>query len=257
MLDFIHFRVVDFIDIFLVALLLYYFYKLIKGTVAINIFFGIAILYFIWLLTRMMDMRMLSELLGKFLGLGVLALIIVFQQEIRRFLLMIGSSKFSPSGNFIQKLGFKSNSEQETPVEDIVKALKKFSKTKTGALIILARNFNLDFLKATGDQMDIKVNTSILESIFFKNSPLHDGAVIIEGNRITATRTVLPVSGDIHLPESYGLRHRAAVSITKNTDALALVVSEETGKVSYVKNGKFMPFKTYDELIQMIKYDLK
>jgi uncharacterized protein (TIGR00159 family) len=257
MIDFIHLRIVDFIDIFLVALLLYYFYKLIKGTVAINIFFGIAILYLIWLLTRAVDMRMLSELLGKFLGLGVLALIIVFQQEIRRFLLMIGSTKFSPSGKFIQKWGFKSNGENEPPVEDIVKALKKFSKTKTGALIIIGRNFNLDFLKATGDKMDVKVNTPILESIFFKNSPLHDGAVIIEGDKITATRAVLPISGDIQLPESYGLRHRAAVSITKNTDALGLVVSEETGKVSYVKNGKFMPFKTFDELIQMIKYDLK
>ncbi len=256
MLDFVHFRIIDFVDIFLVAALLYYFYKLIKGTVAINIFIGIAILYLIWLLTKALQMNLLSELLGKFLGLGVLALIIVFQQEIRRFLLMIGSTKFSPSGNFMQKLGFKQLDQQETDVEAIVEAAKKLSKTKTGALMIIKRNSNLDFLKASGDPMNIEINTPILESIFYKNSPLHDGAVIIEGNKITATRTVLPISGEIKLPQTYGLRHRAAVSITQNTDALALVVSEETGKISYLKNGKFVPFKTYDDLIHIIKYDL-
>jgi uncharacterized protein (TIGR00159 family) len=256
MLDFINFRIIDFVDIFLVATLLYYFYKLIKGTVAINIFIGIAILYLIWLLTKSLEMNLLSELLGKFLGLGVLALIIVFQQEIRRFLLMIGSTKFNPAGNFFHKIGFKQPEQQETDVPAIIEAAKRLSKTKTGALIIFKKNSNLDFLKTSGDQMDIKINTPIIESIFFKNSPLHDGAIIIEGNKITATRTVLPISGEIKLPQTYGLRHRAAVSITQNTDALALVVSEETGKISYVKNGKFVPFKTFDDLIHIIKYDL-
>ena len=256
MFDFVHLRLLDFIDIFLVALLLYYFFKLIKGTVAINIFFGIAILYLIWLLTKYLQMNLLSELLGKFLGLGVLALIIVFQQEIRRFLLMIGSTKFNPSGKIMDKLGFKQNESTSTDVDAIIKAVKNLSKTKTGALIIIKRNSGLDFLKQTGDQMDIEVNTPIIESIFFKNSPLHDGAVIVEGNRITATRTVLPISGDIKLPQTYGLRHRAAISITQNTDAVALIVSEETGKVSYVKEGKFVPFKNYDDLAQIIKYDL-
>ncbi len=257
MLDFIHIRIVDIVDIFLVALLLYYFYKLIKGTVAINIFIGIAILYLIWLLTRSLQMKLLSELLGKFLGLGVLALIIVFQQEIRRFLLMIGSTKIGNSGNFINKFGFGQQTKDITPVDEIIKAIKKFSKTKTGALIIIQRNSNLDFLKDSGDKMDIVINTPILESIFYKNSPLHDGAVIVEDNKITATRTVLPISGDLKLPETYGLRHRAAVSITNSTDSLALVVSEENGKISYIKNGKFIPFKTLDELLQIIKYDLK
>jgi len=256
MFDFVHFRIIDFIDIFLVALLLYYFYKLIKGTVAINIFLGIAILYFIWILTKSLKMHLLSEFLGKFLGVGVLALIIVFQQEIRRFLLMIGSTKFGPSGKFMNRLGFKQMNNSSTVVKDIVEALKDLSKSKTGALIIIKRNSNLDFLKQTGDKMNIEVNKPILESIFFKNSPLHDGAVIIEGNKITATRTVLPISGEIRLPSTYGLRHRAAIGITKNTDALALVVSEETGKVSYVKEGRFIPFKTYDDLMQILQYDL-
>ncbi len=256
MIDFVHFRILDFIDIFLVAMLLYYFYKLIKGTAAINIFLGIAILYLIWLLTKYLQMNLLSELLGKFLGLGVLALIIVFQQEIRRFLLMIGSTKFSPSERLMDKLGFKQNESTITDVDAILDAVKWLSETKTGALIIIKRNSSLDFLKQSGDQMDIQVNAPILESIFYKNSPLHDGAIIIEGNRITATRTVLPIYGDIKLPQTYGLRHRAAISLTQHSDAVAIVVSEETGKVSYVKDGKFVPFKNYDDLAHIIKYDL-
>jgi uncharacterized protein (TIGR00159 family) len=256
MLDFINYRIIDFVDIVLVATLLYYFYKLIKGTVAINIFIGIAMLYLIWLLTKTLKMNLLSELLGKFLGVGVLALLIVFQQEIRRFLLMIGSQKYNPAGNFIQRLGFKQEEDTTTNVEAIIEASKKLSKTKTGALMIIRRNSDLDFLKASGDRMDIEINIPILESIFYKNSPLHDGAVIIEGNKITATRTVLPISGEIKLPQTYGLRHRAGVSITQNTDAVAIVVSEETGKISYIKNGKFVPYKTFDDLIHIINYDL-
>ena len=256
MFDFVNIRILDFIDIFLVALLLYYFFKLIKGTVAINIFLGIAILYLIWLLTKYLQMNLLSELLGKFLGLGVLALIIVFQQEIRRFLLMIGSTKFSPSEKLIDKLGFKHHASNQTNVDAVLKAVKNLSKSKTGAIIIIKRNSGLDFLKQSGDHMNIEINTPILESIFYKNSPLHDGAVIIEGNRITATRAVLPIYGDIKLPQTYGLRHRAAISLTQHSDAVAIVVSEETGKVSYVKDGKFVPFKNYDDLAQIIKYDL-
>ncbi len=256
MFDFSHFSIINTIDFLLVATLLYYFYRLVKGTVAINIFIGIAMLYLVWLLTKELKMKLLSELLGKFLGVGVLALIIVFQQEIRRFLLALGSTKFSPSGNLIQKLGIKGFEQETTDVKAIIEAIKSFSKDKTGALILLARNTNLDFLKNNSDQMDIKLNKPILQSIFFKNSPLHDGAVIIEGNHITATRAVIPVTGEIKLPKSYGLRHRAAVSITQNTDALAIVVSEETGKVSYLKNGKFVPFKTYENMEEMIRYDL-
>ncbi len=256
MFDFANYRMLDFIDIILVALLLYYFFKLIKGTVAINIFLGIAILYLIWLLTKYLQMNLLSELLGKFLGLGVLALIIVFQQEIRRFLLMIGSTKFSPSDRIMNKLGFKQKASTSTDVDAILEAVRSLSKTKTGALIIIKRHSNLDFLKQSGDQMDIKINAPILKSIFYKNSPLHDGAIIIERNRITATRTVLPVHGDIKLPQTYGLRHRAAISLSQHTDAVAIVVSEETGRVSYIKDGKFVPFKNYDDLSQIIKYDL-
>ncbi len=256
MIDLLHIRFLDILDIVLFGLLLYYFYKLLKGTAAINIFAGIAIIYLIWKVTQWARMPLLSEVLGKFLGLGVIALLIVFQQEIRQFLLMLGSKKFNPSSMF-QDLGLFSRTHgSRTNVEALVNAAKNLSIRQMGALILIKRNQNLDFIKNTGDKMDIAVNEPIVESIFYKNSPLHDGAIVVEGNKITATRVVLPISPEIKLPKEYGLRHLAAVSITKNTDALALVVSEETGKISYIRNGRFVPYKDYDDLVRKIKRDL-
>ncbi len=257
MIDFIHIRIIDIIDIVLFGLMLYYIFKLVRGTVAINIFAGIAILYLIMKITQWLKMSLLSEVLGKFLGLGVIALLIVFQQEIRQFLLMLGSNKYRASQVFSEINPFSRMQEQEKlPVKSLINALKNLSIKKTGALILIKRNQDLSFLKNTGDKMNIELNEPILESIFFKNSPLHDGAVIVEGNKITATRVVLPIAPEIKLPKNYGLRHLAAVSITKNTDALALVVSEETGKISYIKNGKFIPFRSDEELEELLRKDL-
>jgi len=257
MIDFIHIRIIDIIDIVLFGLMLYYIFKLVRGTVAINIFAGIAILYLIMKITQWLKMSLLSEVLGKFLGLGVIALLIVFQQEIRQFLLMLGSNKYRASQVFSEINPFSRTQEQEKlPVKALINALKNLSIKKTGALILIKRNQDLSFLKNTGDKMNIELNEPILESIFFKNSPLHDGAVIVEGNKITATRVVLPIAPEIKLPKNYGLRHLAAVSITKNTDALALVVSEETGKISYIKNGKFIPFRSDEELEELLRKDL-
>ncbi len=256
MTELLHIRFLDILDIVLFGLLLYYLYKLLKGTAAINIFAGIAIIYLIWKVTQWARMQLLSEVLGKFLGLGVIALLIVFQQEIRQFLLMLGSKKFTPSGMFQDWGLFSRTAHKQTNVEALVNAAKNLSIRQMGALILIKRNQNLDFLKNTGDKMDITVNEPIVESIFYKNSPLHDGAIVVEGNKITATRVVLPISPEIKLPKEYGLRHLAAVSITKNTDALALVVSEETGKISYIRNGRFVPYKDYDDLVRKIKRDL-
>ncbi len=257
MIDFIHIRIIDIIDIVLFGLMLYYIFKLVRGTVAINIFAGIAILYLIMKITQWLKMSLLSEVLGKFLGLGVIALLIVFQQEIRQFLLMLGSNKYRASQVFSEINPFSRTQEQEKlPVKSLINALKNLSIKKTGALILIKRNQDLGFLKNTGDKMNIELNEPILESIFFKNSPLHDGAVIVEGDKITATRVVLPIAPEIKLPKNYGLRHLAAVSITKNTDALALVVSEETGKISYIKNGKFIPFRSDEELEELLRKDL-
>lgn len=251
------FSVIDFLDVILVAILLYYVYRLIKGTVAINIFIGIIILYFVWKLTEFLNMELLNTIFGGFMKVGIIALIVVFQPEIRKFLLMVGSTNIAGKGKFLSSLKFvKGETLNETNVEALVKACTKMGSTKTGALIILERNNNLDFLLATGDETTINVSQAIIESVFFKNSPLHDGAIIIANNVIKATRVILPVNMEKNIPEHFGLRHRAAIGITEKTDALALVVSEETGQISYIRNGEFSIFKDTKELIQKIKTDL-
>ncbi|WP_224489866.1 diadenylate cyclase CdaA [Robertkochia flava] len=257
--DFLDFQIIDIIDIVLVAFLMYSLYKLLKGTVAINIFLGIVIIYIIYLITEALNMRVLSNIFGRFIGVGFFALIVVFQQEIRKFLLMIGSTNFGGKNGFSRYFKFLKTErvQLETDVEAIVQACEKMSKTYTGAIIVIERNSSLEFVKNTGDSMNIEVTQPILESIFFKNSPLHDGAVIIEDNRITATRVILPVSNERNIPLRFGLRHRAAVGITEKTDAVALVVSEETGQVSYIKNGEFVLFEDSDELIETLKKDLE
>lgn len=251
------FSLVDIIDVVLVALLLYYMYKLVRGTVAINIFIGIVIIYIIWKITEALQMQLLSNILGGFISVGMFALIVVFQQEIRKFLLMIGSTNFGAKRKFLSQLKFlKTEGISNTDIETIMSACIKMATTKTGALIVLERNNNLDFLINTGDEMNITVTQPIIESIFFKNSPLHDGAIIIENNIVKATRVILPVNNEKTIPQRFGLRHRAAVGITERTDAIAIVVSEETGQISCFKNGDFLPFETTEELIAIIKEDL-
>ena len=255
--ELLKFSVVDVIDVILVAFLLYYVYKLVKGTVAINIFIGIVIIYLIWKLTQALQMQLLSNILGGFISVGMFALIVVFQQEIRKFLLMVGSTNIGKRRKFFKQLKFlKTESFIETNVEAIIKACNRMSLSKTGALIVLERNNSLDFLTATGDEMNITVTQPILESIFYKNSPLHDGAAIIANNIVKATRVILPINNEKTIPERFGLRHRAAIGITEKTDSVALVVSEESGLVSYIKNGEFVVFKDNMELTDMVKKDL-
>ena len=255
--DLLNFNALDIIDIILVAFLLYYVYKLIKGTVAINIFLGIVIFYLFYLLVDVLQMRMLSNILGGFMSVGIIALIVVFQPEIRKFLLMIGSTNLSKSGSLMKRFSFlKTQGSSASDADTIVKACIKMGSSKTGALIVIERNNNLDFLVETGDDMNISVTQPILESIFFKNSPLHDGAIIISNNTIKATRVILPVNNEKTIPSHFGLRHRAAIGISEKTDALALVVSEETGLISYVNNGEFVIFKDTLDLIKRVKTDL-
>lgn len=255
--DLLKFTVVDVIDVILVALLLYYIYKLVKGTVAINIFIGIIIIYLAWRLTDFLNMELLSSIFGGFMKVGIIALIVVFQPEIRKFLLMVGSANFSRRRNFLKHLNFlKTETSDETNVDTIVSACNKMASTKTGALIVLERNNSLDFLTTTGDEMNIRVTQPIIESIFFKNSPLHDGAIIVKNNIVKATRVILPVNNEKIIPQRFGLRHRAAIGVTEKTDALALVVSEETGHISYFKDGEFIVFKDTEELTKLIKTDL-
>ena len=257
-LNFLEFNITDVIDIVLVAILLYYVYKLVRGSVAINIFIGIVIIWAFWKLTELLDMEMISSMVGGFMQVGLIALIIVFQQEIRKFLLMVGSTNFANKRNFLKHFKFlrTENMGPDTDVDAIIAACEKMSMSKTGALIVIERNNSLDFVKSSGDTMYIKVNQPIIESIFYKNSTLHDGAAIIQSNYIVATRAILPVSNERNIPLRFGLRHRAAVGITEKTDALALVVSEETGNISYLRNGEFVDYEGPKELTSMLKEDL-
>ncbi|MDY0202081.1 MAG: diadenylate cyclase CdaA [Bacteroidales bacterium] len=236
---FISIRVLDIIDILLVAFLLYQIYVLIKGTVAINIFMGIFSLYLFWLIVKALNMELLSSILGQIIGVGVIALIIVFQQEVRRFLLLIGTRYFSKNRFSIERLFRIKTEKYDTPVniEAIVRACRNLAEQKNGALIVIAQDSNLQLYAETGDIINAETSSRLIENIFFKNSPLHDGAMIIQNNLIHAVRCILPLSEKTDLPASYGLRHRAAIGISEITDVLVVVVSEETGKISFVKNG--------------------
>ena len=256
MLDFLDFSFLDALDIVLVAILIYYIYKLLKGTVAINIFIGIAFIFLIWKITQILKMEMLSNILSYLLSGGVIALIIVFQQEIRRFLLMLGSTNFSARKKLLKQFRSTSDSKLISTIDAVTQACKKMSKSKTGALIVFKRNNSLDFVKSTGDKMFIEINQPIIESVFYKNSPLHDGATLIEDNVITATRVVLPVTNENEIPERFGLRHRAAVSITEKTDAVCITVSEESGQISYIMDGNFVLFDDIEELNELLEKDL-
>ncbi|WP_299058699.1 diadenylate cyclase CdaA [uncultured Polaribacter sp.] len=257
MFDFIQFSTLDIIDIVLVATLLYYIYKLLKGTVAINIVIGIALIFVIWKITQALEMKMLSGILGYLLSGGVIALIIVFQQEIRKFLLMIGTTNFTTKRSLLKQLKFlQTEITSDIDTEVILEACKNMAKTKTGALIVIERTNALDFLINTGDAMNASVNEAILESIFYKNSPLHDGAIIIRDNFIIATRVILPISDSTKIPARFGLRHRAAIGVSEKTDAVCLLVSEETGEISYIKDGSFELYSNYDDLNEKLKIDL-
>ncbi|RLD46125.1 MAG: TIGR00159 family protein [Bacteroidetes bacterium] len=252
MLDllFINIGFSDIIDILLVAYLIYSIYKLVKGTAAINIFFGLVTIFLIWKLVGMLQMKMLDEILGQFISVGVLALIIVFQQEIRSFLLMLGKVGRDRNGKliFMKKVVH----QQKIDINTITLSMEEMSKQLTGALIVLRRTNELQEIIDTGEEIDAIFSAPLLESIFYKNNPLHDGAVIIYSNKIVAARCVLPVSKKTDFPADFGLRHRAAAGLTQNTDALVLIVSEQTGNFAYSDKGQLytnVSIKTIKELL--------
>lgn len=229
----------DVIDIILVAYLIYAFYNLIRGTAALNIFLGILTLYLIWKLVDAIGLNMLTEILGQFIGVGVLALIIVFQQEIRKFLLLLGSQRIIDNRKRNRFLFWKINVHEEldTNIDELVDACVELSKKETGALIIITDRNELADIQLTGIKINADLSKELLHSIFFKNSPLHDGAVIILKNKIVAAKCILPVSSKDDLPEELGLRHRAAIGITENSDAMAIIVSEQNGNISTAYRG--------------------
>ena len=228
---------VDIIDILLVSILLYQVYKLMKGSVALSIFLGFLSLYLFYLVVRAAQMELLSGILGQFMGVGVLAAIILFQQEIRKFLLLVGKTTSFNRENFLRNFWGRNSKINHINLTPIMDAAKSMSGSNTGALIVFSRNSPLKFYAESGDLIDAIVSKRIILSIFNKYSPLHDGAVIIHANRIKAARCILPVTERDDLPAEFGLRHRAAIGMTESTDTLVLVVSEETGQMSVVRNG--------------------
>jgi diadenylate cyclase len=258
-IDLIKSTILPIIDVILVAVMLYYAYKLVRGTAAIIVFRGFVIIYIIWWITDVLNMNILSSILGGFIGVGVFAVIIVFQQEIRKFLLLLGSSRIANNKSLWKKftLFFKISKEQaKLNINEFIIACNKLQKTKTGAIFVFERTNSLDFIKDDGDKINSEVSSAIIESIFYKNGPLHDGAVIVVGNLIVSSRVTLPVSKNKKINKSFGLRHKAAMGISEESDALCIVISEESGKISYIKNGDFCNYKNDDELKSMLLEDL-
>jgi diadenylate cyclase len=228
----------DILDIILVSVLLYQVYKLMRGSVAVKIFLGFLSLYLLYLIVNALEMELLSNILGQFMGVGFLAAIILFQQEIRKFLLIIGRTTAFNRDTIFKGLPWRKNAKvSDINITPIIEAAKSLSATNTGALIVLSKSSELKFYVESGDLIDAVVSKRLLTSIFNKYSPLHDGAVIIHNKRLSAARCILPVTERENLPAQFGLRHRAAIGMSEVTDTLIVVVSEETGKISAVRNG--------------------
>ena len=254
-MDFINFNIKDLIDILLVAYLLYQSYRLMKDSGSINIFIGILVFIGCWVIvSQVLEMRLLGSIFDKLVNVGVLALIVLFQDEVRKFLVTVGSHK-----RWRHLLRFLRKDQQEkierTDIMPIVMACMSMSKTKTGALIVVEKNLPLNEIIRSGDTINADVNQRLIENIFFKNSPLHDGAMIIRHKQIIAAGCILPVSHDLNIPKELGLRHRAAMGVSQETDALAIIVSEETGSISVAHKGQFYLRLTAEELERILTKD--
>ena len=235
------FGIKDIIDVFLVALMLYYLYRLMKESRSLNVFIGIIVFVLVWLfVSQVLEMRLLGAIMDKLVSVGVIGLIVLFQEEIRRFLYSLGAHQRFQSIMRFFFMGSKSKStvDKET-IMPIVMACMDMSRGKVGALIVIERGLRLDDIVDTGDLIDARINQRLIENIFFKNSPLHDGAMIISGKRIRAAGCILPVSHNHDIPKELGLCHRAALGISQDSDCIAIVVSEETGGISVAIKGQF------------------
>lgn len=258
MIAFLTIRFLDILDILLVAFLLYQLYRLIKGTVAFNIVVGLFSLYLFWLIVQALNMELLGKIMGQFIGVGVLALIVVFHPEIRKFLVFIGTNYTVNKVLSLDKLfgTQKIKTINDEQIEELVDACVSMSKTKTGALIVIAGKSELNEQVNTGQKLNAKISSPLIRNLFFKNSPLHDGAVIIRGNKIVAAGCILPLTQK-ELDISLGLRHRAAIGITESTDAFSIVISEERGSISCVKKGEIRRRISKEVLIELLEENLE
>ena len=237
----------DIIDILLVAGCLYYFYKLMKESGSLNIFSGILVFILLWVfVSRVIQMRLLGSIFDQLMSVGVLALVVIFQDEVRRFFKNLGSHGHFKV--FTDLFSRQVKREDKAAMMPVVMACMSMAQQKVGALIVVEKNENLDEYVKTGEMVDALVGQRLIEAIFFKNAPLHDGAIIIRNGRVVAAQCILPVSHDVNIPKKLGLRHRSAMGISEKTDAVAIVVSEETGGISVAVNGKFKLGPTAQQL---------
>lgn len=255
-MNLIEFGIKDVIDIVLVALMLYYIYRLMRESRSLNVFIGIMVFVVIWLfVSQVLEMRLLGNIMDKLVSVGVIGLIVLFQEEIRKFLYNLGTHRR------VQKImaRFANRNEKSTDKEaimPIVMACMSMSRNKVGALIVVERAAPLVDIIETGDLIDARINQRLIENIFFKNSPLHDGAMIIADKRIKAAGCILPVSHDNDIPKALGLRHRAAMGISQASDAIAIVVSEETGRISVAIKGEFQLRLSAEQLESILTQEL-
>ena len=250
-IGFLPVRIWDILDILIVAILIYQIYKLLRGSIAFNIFIGVLILYVVWWLVNQLNMSLLAAVLDQFIDVGVIIIIIIFQPEVRRFLLFLGNSTLRQRSNFLGRLidqNLEVTENREKHITALKMAIIRMARRKTGALIVLTKNLSLDGMINSGVSVDANITDPLLESIFNKESPLHDGAVMIANGRIQAASCILPVSENPKLPKSAGLRHRAAVGITERINVAAFIVSEETGSISMAFEGNLKRRLKEDEL---------
>ncbi|MBQ1827996.1 MAG: diadenylate cyclase CdaA [Prevotella sp.] len=239
---FFEFGIKDIVDIVLVALMLYYIYRLMKESRSLNVFMGIMVFVVLWLVvSQILEMRLLGSIMDKLVSVGVIALIILFQEDIRKFLYNLGAhQRIQALRRLFSNSDKRQNSEKlKQVIIPLVMSCMSMSKKKVGALIVIQRATPLDDIVATGERIDATVSQRLIENLFFKNSPLHDGAMVIHNQRIKAAGCILPVSHDLNIPKELGLRHRAALGITHESDCIAIVVSEETGSISVAIRSEF------------------
>jgi len=257
--SFFNIRLLDVIDIFLVAIILYYIYSLIRGTIAVNILIGLGLIYVIYIIVRQSNMHLLTEIFGGFISVGSIALIVVFQQEIRRFLIHIGKNISVRRKNFLWSVFVNKKAAQNdnrARLKPIIDACRSMSKSHTGALLVFSKYFDEEYYQSSGEYLDAQLSKRLLESIFQKHSPLHDGAVVIVDFKIKTASCVLPLSDSEDLPLHFGLRHRAAIGVTEVSDAVAVIVSEETGEISFAKDGNVNMNIGHEELEELLNASL-
>ena len=252
------FGIKDIIDIVLVALMLYYIYRLMKESRSLNVFIGIMVFIVVWLLvSQILEMKLLGSIMDKLVSVGVIALIILFQDEIRKFLYNLGANQRMRSlMRFFSFGGEKKDKTDKESIMPILMACMSMGKQKVGALIVMERSAPLDDIVETGDVIDAAINQRLIENIFFKNSPLHDGAMIISDKRIRAAGCILPVSHSVHIPKELGLRHRAAMGISQESDAIAIIVSEETGRISVAIKGEYKLRLSAEQLESILTHEM-